>query len=1672
MISMEKRISLEEIARQVENLNPERRRLFLQLLEKQGIDISDLIILPQPEDRTTFPLSFAQRRLWFLDQFESNTALYNVPLALRLDGVLDVDVLQRTLTEIVRRHNILRTSFSAQDGEPYQVVNPECMVPLSVIDLRSVAADLREAEALRLATEETQRPFDLSQGPLLRAQLLRLDETSYVALLTMHHIVADGWSAAILVREIAATYPALQSASSQDTASPLPNLPIQYTDFACWQHQHQEKIRRAQLDYWRQDLADCPPMLELPTDHPRPAVMTSRGAEVSFSLPVDLTEKLKALSQRENASLFMTLLAAFQVLLYRYSGQNDICVGTPIANRNRRQIENLIGFFVNTLVLRARLSDQMSYLELLRQVRQTALGAFDHQDLPFEVLVEELQPQRSISRTPLFQVMFALQNAPVQILQLPGVTIKPLQLPVRVAKFDLTLTMQEGPQTLAGSIEYSSDLFEAGTILRMVEHLQVLLEGIVADAERSIGSLPLMGEEERRQVLGVWNDTTRGYPSELCMHELFERQVERTPGAIALVHAGTLWTYGELNERANRLGHYLMKRGVGPEVLVGLCAERSEEMVVGLLGIQKAGGAYVPLDPGYPQERLAYMVRDSGLAIVVTAGDVAWSSIRAVAGNLGRVEVVRVDEDWGEISAQGEASNPRSGVRANNAAYVIYTSGSTGQPKGVVVEHGGVVNHNVATARAFRLGAEDRVLQFSTINFDAAVEEMFPAWSVGARVVLRPGGMLISGEELLELVEREQLTVLDLPTAYWHEWVYELALLGRPLPDSLRLMVVGGDKASAEHLSKWREVAGCGVGWINTYGPTEGTIIASLYEQEAEAEVPATLPIGRPLANVRLYILDRQGEPVPVGVGGELCIAGVGVSRGYLNRAELTGERFCEDPYRPGMGSASRMYRTGDLARYRGDGNIEFLGRNDDQVKIRGFRVELGEIERTLKQHAGVRDAVVVAREEGRGRGKRLVAYVATSGGDGEKGKVVEGAILRGYLQGKLPEYMVPAAYVVLDALPLTATGKVDRRALPEPQVSQAETTFVPTRTPIEGIIAQLWGQVLAFADERQLEQVGVDDNFFELGGHSLLATRVISRVRQVFGVDVSLRDLFEAPTVAGLAQRVEAALRGMQGLQSPPMRTISRDGELVLSFAQQRMWFLDQLEPNTPLYNIPDAVRFTGPLNIRALERSVNAIIQRHEALRTVFVTEDGKPRQVISPRPASAPRPMEFPIVDLQDIPASERERRAHQLIQDEAQQPFDLSRGPLLRIRVLRLAPEEHIVLLTMHHIISDGWSMTVLLNELAGAYATFANDAFANDSEPELPPLHIQYADFARWQRDWLQGEVLERQLAYWKEKLAEMPPLLELPTDHPRPVVQSWHGQHQAFDLSEEVTAGLRRLSREEGATLFMALLAAFKVLLYRYSGQPDISVGTPIANRNHPQIEGLIGFFVNTLVMRTRLDGEGSFRSLLKEVRETALGAYLHQDVPFEMLVDALGTQRDTSHTPLFQVMFALQNVGPLNASQGAGRKGLELPDLTMEPVEVDVPVAMFDLTLVVSEDDHVLHAGLEYNSDLWEGDTIRRMIAHFQTLLADIVADPERAISALSWLSDEEREQVLVRWNDTAREYSRAEYSGPRNTSRDLCMHQLFEATAARDPQATALVLPGLGPAYAPWPCLDLING
>jgi amino acid adenylation domain-containing protein len=1084
---------MNSISERIANLSPEKRELFLKQLKKQKKEYLPTTIKTQTRNSNIFPLSFAQARMWFLNQIEPENSAYNISAALRLNGSFNITILEKCIKAIVKRHEILRTRFAIVEEKPVQIINNCSNFFFSIVDLQSLSEIQKQNEVLLLAKNEAQKPFDLKQDRLLRITLIKLSSQENVVLFTMHHIVSDGWSIAILVKEIATLY----QAYLEGKPSPLPELPIQYADFAVWQREWLTKeVLASQLDYWRKQLQEIP-RLDLPLDYPRPSNGCDRGATKSFQLSGALTAAIKALAQKEGVTLFMTLLTAFKVLLYRYSHQNEIVVGTPIANRNRAEIEGLIGFFVNTLVLRTNLKGNPSFSKLSQSVREVTLKAYTHQDVPFEQLVEELKVERHLNRHPFFDVMFALENGTGEGLKLPELSLSYLSEETNTALFDLILSMSETETGLVGTIEYSTELFKHNTIDRILVHFQTLLEAIVTEPEQKISQLFLLTAAEQKQLLIEWNNTEKEYPKDKRIERLFEEQVEKTPDAIALVKETQHLTYRELNNKANQLARYLQNLGVKLEKTVGIYLDRSLEMAIAILGILKAGGTYIPIDPNYPTERITEILEDAGVEILLTQ-----QYFKTQFQD--KIQLVNLDSNWSQ-SERESTENYLARVTSENLAYVIYTSGSTGKPKGVAVTHKALVNYTLDIAEQFELQNNDRVLQFAAVGFDVVIEEIFPTWIKGATLVFPSTTEPLSCREFQQLITREQLTVFELPTAYWHQWVLELFSSGDTVPGCVRLAIVGGERISPERLKQWQTFQ---TPLVHVYGLTETTVTSTLYRLPSNTEKREIkeLPIGSAIANTQIYLLDSHLQPVPIGVPGELYIGGAGLARGYLNRADITAQKFIPHPFNREPGA--RLYKTGDKARYLPDGNIEFLDRCDRQIKIRGYRIELGEIESVLWQHPEIRECVVIDREDVPAQ-KRLVAYLVT-----ESSQQLSLPQLRSFLKQRLPDYTIPSAFVQLKTLPLTSNGKVDRRALPAPDPTrlEPEETFVAPRSPFEEAIAETWCQVL------NIDRVGIHDNFFDLGGHSLVATQLVSRLRDAFAVELPLRSIFESPTIAELA--------------------------------------------------------------------------------------------------------------------------------------------------------------------------------------------------------------------------------------------------------------------------------------------------------------------------------------------------------------------------------------------------------------------------------------------------------------------------------------------------------------------------------------------------------------------------
>ncbi|HGY55116.1 MAG TPA: amino acid adenylation domain-containing protein [Caldithrix abyssi] len=1936
-----------KVSNRLSNLTPEQLELLRKkLAQKSGQKTRDQI--KPRENQNEHPLSSAQKRLWFLQQLEPESAFYNIPSAIRLSGHLDLSVLEKSINAVINRHEVMRASFKTNEkGEPEQIISEEITVPVRLEDIRHLSEEERSKTEQRLLKEEAATPFDLTVSPLLRILLIRVADEEHILCVNMHHIIADGWSIGVFIQEFSASYRALRH--KQDT--PLPPLKIQYADYAQWQLDRQKKeTLHKQLDFWKNYLQGMPQTLELPIDRKRPPLPSYRGKQHIFRLSKELTKQLRLLAKALNISLYALVMAAFQVFLHKISGQEDFGVGAPIANRNRAEIEQLIGFFVNTIVLRAEFYGDPSFEQLAKRVADDVINASDNQDVPFEQIVEALVPEPDLSRSPLFQVMFDLQKAPLEKFQLDDLQAEIVDIEIGVAKFDLMLLMMEEQERIRCLLEYNTDIFETETAVRFAKYFTILLSRIVNQPAKPVSAYTLLSDSEKKTILYDWNETSRPYPATKSIQELFEKQASLRPERIAIAYDDTRITYQQLNEQANRLAHFLMKQGIEKGVPVSIFMDRSIEMITAILAIIKCGGIYVPIDTTYPKERVAFILEDTGTPVLLTQ-----SAFKNDLPAEGEQQILALDEKEQDILNEA-ASNPAVRTCADDAAYIIYTSGSTGRPKGVTVPHK-AISRLVLNTDYIKITEDDKIAQVSNAAFDAATYEIWGALLNGAQLLGISKGTMLSSKDFIEKIRTLKITQMFLTTAFFNQLAYTQA----DAFGTLDTLMFGGERVdvNAVHEIITRQPP---KRLLHVYGPTENTTFSTWFMIKNIAKDALTVPIGKPIANSTCYVVDKNIEPVPVGVPGELLVGGDGLSLGYHNRPQLSAEKFIPNPFISDTGS--RLYRTGDLVRYLPDGNIEFIGRIDQQVKIRGFRIELGEIEALLRDHPDLKDVVVLAREDSPGE-RRLVGYIVPK--SEEPPKFSE---LRSFLLEKLPDYMVPNIFIPLEALPLTPNGKVDRRALPAPDQSrpELERDYVPPRNKLEQFLAEIWQEVLG------IEKVGIHDNFFELGGNSLKAAVFANRLQQELNEVVHVGAVFKAPRISELAMymveyipefieqrfgvtaeslsgvvikldedgevkkinredlnsfdkiisRLPAAparnarlpknkpavfllspprsgstllrvmLAGNPRLFSPPeldllsfntlrerrkafsakgleiwleatiravmetkncsaeeaekimaeleeqdlttrefygllqqwlggdklivdktptygfdpnilqraeedfdnpfyihlvrhpyamiysfieakldqnffrydhpftrrelaeliwiatnrnvteflskipekrqylirfedllanpkdelmrlcaflnipfdddmlkpyegkkmtdavksgsqmvgdfkfylhrninnrvadkwrsyhstdflsdlaweyaetfgypvekelarktaasrrisltkIEPVPRDGDLQLSFAQQRLWFLEQMEPGSAQYNIPGAIRMKGRLKVDVLECCLNTIIERHETLRTIFDDKDGKAVQIILPKLT-----LKLQQMDLRSIPEERREEEARRLANEEAGRPFNLKTGPLIRASLIRLAEDDHIFMVVTHHIISDGWSVNLFVQELAALY-----QAGCRGTTVPMSPLPIQYADFAAWQRTWLSGDYLKGELDFWKKELAGLTPYLELPTDYPRPAVITYEGGRKLHHIQNDLLRDLKRLSQKQETTLFTLLLSAFETLLYRYSGQEDFAVGTPVANRTRAELEPLIGFFVNTLVLRANLSGNPTFVDLLRRNKKITLEAFDHQQIPFEKLVDELQPERDMSHTPLFQVMFSLQQ---------SNLQTVKLDEIEIQPFNMETETAKFDLSLEIIEYKDRLTAIFEYKTGLFKAETIERLIRHFQILLQSIVRQPRAAVSDLPILSPDEKHTLLSKWNARVLAF-------PQNE----CIHTLFEQQAARTPAAEAV--------------------
>jgi amino acid adenylation domain-containing protein len=1573
---------------------------------------------PAPTRRHSEPaphsdkLSYNQLALWLYHQLDPQSSAPNVAALLPIAADILPDLLHAALVRLGQRHSILTTTYEAGHGEPRCVVHQTLPPAWKVVDTDGWAWPAIREQAITAASI----PFDLNRGPIWRAVLFK-GETHRYLLLAAHHIAVDGTSMAALVKELRRLYQAMKRDDAHDERA---GEEAPYRDFVAWQRELLAAPQEHELAaYWHQRLAGDLSGHEALFDRPRDHRTVGRYAWQSFAFDRVMESRLCTLARTHGFTLYGFLLSALQILIHRYTGERDILIGSPVSGRTRSWFAETIGDCVNIVPLRQQVDKGMTVSELVEGTQQRIIDALEHQDYPFALMVKDRQTSRNLDGSSFISVLFALQQfsllpdadralasgRPLPILP-DGFGEQCYVIPQQGGQFPLSVEVSASEAGLAACFEYDADLFPADTIVRMQAHYRRIVEGMVEGFNGRIESLSLMDDTERRQVLRDFPRLSVPPMPAADLVRQFESQVRRAPDAPAVVHGDDQLSYGELESRANRLAQYLRGRGVGPEVLVGICLERSTDLIVGLLGVMKAGGAYLPLDPDYPMKRLEQMVEDAEIRVLLTESGLL-SRLPSV-----HLHTICLDSEQESIARLSDAplTEERQG---HHLAYVLYTSGTTGRPKGVMIENRGLMNYVQAVSDHVRLGPGDRVLQFASIGFDAAAEEIFPCLTSGATLVLRTASMMDSMARFVEECGRLRISILDLPTAWWHELVARMEADRLACPPTVRSVIIGGEQALADVAAKWRALAPL-VPVVNTYGPTEVTIAATIGNllpmDEGGAEPPA-ISIGRPVPGAQVYVLDADLQPVPVGVTGELCVAGIGLARGYARRPELTAERFTTVSFEPGV--TTRLYRTGDYGRWREDGSLEYQGRMDRQVKIRGHRIEPGEIEAVLHAHPDIVQAAVEMREDMPGD-KRLVGFIVP-----RPGSTLSVGRLMQHLQDRLPSYMVPSTFVELTALPRTEHGKLDRRALHVPRDSRASrldltSAYVPPRSTTEDLLAQMWSEILHVTD------VGIHDHFFELGGNSLLATQVVSRVRSLLHRELPLRSLFMAPTIAGLSRLIDHTEESEQS-GVPEMVAVPRTGPLPLSFAQERMWFLHQLAPKSSAYAIPAAVRLQGPLNKLALRASVAELVRRHEALRTTFEERGGRPVQLIHPilDPAWAEQ-------DLRVLPRADRERTAAELAAAEARRPFDLATGPLLRVLLLQLEEEQHVVVLTTHHIVSDQWSYGIIARELVAEY----NAQCDGTARPLQRELELQYADFAQWQRTWLTGVPLEHHLAFWKNRLIGLTPLA-LPSDRPRPTGHSFQGDHVSLDLPWSLIQRLKQITVTEGVTLYMVFLAGFFSLLHRVTGQRDIVIGTPIANRNWLATEGMIGTFVNTLVLRGDISPDMDFRRVLKMTRDVSLDAYAHQDLPFEKLVEALQPDRGQAGLPLVQVLFNFANT-PFART--------DFKYLSWTPYEIHRGAAQFDLTLSI-DPAASRKAYLEFSTELFDKQTAERWVRHYLTLLQAMVEEPAQPLGRLPLLRDDERRLLTVEWNATGTTFAR-----PATVS------ELFEAQAERVPTKSAV--------------------
>lgn len=1546
-------------------------------------------------EESVAPLSYSQRAMWFLYQLSPSSSAYNTAFAARIVSPLNVQALEQALRQIVERHGALRTTFVSGMGEPVQRICRDGSFHLDQVN----ASAWQEERLQREISEEYGRPFDLEQGPLFRATLFTRAEQDHVLLLAVHHIVFDAWSFWIVLRELGSLY---QSAVN-GVPSQLPPVTAAPHAHRRWQDRLLESAEGEALwSYWKSKLDGGLPFLALPTDFPRPQVQTYNGSAYRFLIDAGRTEALRALAGSASVTIFVALLATFKVLLHRFTSQDDIIVGTPTSGRSRPEFESIVGDFINMMPLRTRVTGAQSFRGLLSAVRDVVLEGLEHQDLPFPVVVRRLGLHRDPSRSPVFQAaflfhrtqggadlapLFEYDNTTVAV-NVGGIMLLPVHLEQQTGQFDVALEITEVREHLECSMKFNTDLFLPATAERMGRSFLALLEAVTEEPDRAVCELNLVHAADRRFLLHEWNPRQSQSPGGGCLYDFVRDQSAKTPTARAVVAGDQTLTYAELVGRAEEVARALQDEGIGPGTRVGVCLDRSPDLVAVLLGIMQAGASYLPLDPDYPPARIAFIMEDSEASAVVL--ERKWKD----RFQFTHVRIL-IREELGSRTATGVLPT----VDPEAEAYLLYTSGSTGQPKGVRISHASLASFLLAMADRPGISADDVLLAVTTLSFDIAGLELYLPLIAGATIILASKEEASDPLRLAGLLSSERVTVMQATPATWR------ILLSAGWTGKQDLKILCGGEAMAFDLA--RALCARGKSVWNLYGPTETTVWSTVWKVDLSRDRVA---IGRPLANTSCYVTDSSLRLVPRGVTGELCIGGAGVALGYLKRPELTGDRFHEDPF--SSRREARLYRTGDLVRLASDGELEYLGRLDTQVKVRGFRLELEELEVMLRRCDGVADAVVATREDVTGE-QELLAFVVL-----HTGSVLRQADLKETLRASLPAFMIPSSIFQVESFPQTTSGKVDRRTLVQTSsvLDRELALSALPRTPVETTLAEIWREVLRRA------AIGIHEDFFEQGGHSLLATQVMSRLRQVFQRDFPLRLIFEAPTIASLASRIQSAITESRTIRAvPSIERLVEQGSFPLSFAQERMWFLQQLSPETTAYNIPACSRLRGTLDRAALKRALTALVARHESLRTTFIAVDGVPRQIIH-----QPAEVALDEVPLDGVPPAERETHALLWLVERARQVYRLDKEPLFRAAIAELTPEDHLLLLDSHHSVSDQWSYGVIGRDLAAFY-----NACRQGRTPSLSPLRVQYADFSAWQRDLFGGGYLEDQLAYWRNALKGIPETTTVPADRHRPPVQTSAGGTRVLGFPEMLLRELSSVSAREGTTVFMTLLAGFVALLQRYTGQDDIAIGVPVANRHYFDVEPIVGSFVNTLVIRADLSGKPSVRELLARVRKMTLEAYTNQDVPFERLVTEIQAVRNLSHGPLVQVLFNGQN---------APMKDIAFDGLVWEPVFLDRGSAQFDISVSVDV-ELTGTVCIEYNADLYAPATVDRLLRHYLKLLAAFAQDTTQPVISIPLFTPAERDEVLGQWNATSTDIAVAR-----------CVHEWISDTARRMPSAVAI--------------------